>query len=141
MTPLPNLINARSFIKSDSLPAGKLQTRRPPTRTGENQRWLGTTLTDTCGTEEASQQRYRDTMTAAGFDVTEASFECTDDLDLEHLVGSLCSALPVQRLPPPDQRGAFTGRVRRAVSPHKRFTEPVGMRMLLGQRLPTGGQT
>ena len=97
------------------------------------EQWLGTTLTNACGTDEASQQRYRDTMTAAGFGVTEASFEYTDDLDLDHLVGSLYSALPVQRLPPPDQRTAFAEQVRRAVAPHERFTEPVRVRMLLGQ--------
>jgi ubiquinone/menaquinone biosynthesis C-methylase UbiE len=92
--------------------------------------WLGRTPSNACGTDEASQQRYRDTMTAAGFDVTEASFEYTDDFDLEHLVGDLYSAVPV---PPPDQRAAFTEQVRRAVAPHERFTEPVRVRMLLGQ--------
>jgi SAM-dependent methyltransferase len=97
------------------------------------EQWLGTTLTNACGTDEASQQRYRDTMTAAGFGVTEASFEYADDLDLEHLVGSLYSALPVQRLPPPDQRAAFAEQVCRAVAPPERFTEPVRVRMLLGQ--------
>jgi SAM-dependent methyltransferase len=97
------------------------------------ERWLGTTLTSACGTDEASQQRYRDTMTAAGLDVTEASFDYTDKLDLEHLVGSLYSALPLQRLPPPDQRAAFAEQVRHAVAPHELFTEPVRVRMLLGQ--------
>ena len=97
------------------------------------EQWLGTTLTNACGTDEASQQRYRDTMTAAGFGVTGASFEYTDDLDLEHLVGSLYSALPVQRLPPPDQRAAFAEQVRRAVAPHERFAEPVRVSMLLGR--------
>lgn len=92
--------------------------------------WLGTTPSAACGTDEASQQRYRDAMTAAGFDVTEASFEYTDHLDLEHLVGSLYSAMPV---PPPDQRAAFTEQVRRAVAPHERFTETVRVRMLLAR--------
>jgi ubiquinone/menaquinone biosynthesis C-methylase UbiE len=94
------------------------------------EQWLGTTPTSACGTDEASQQRYRDTMTAAGFEVTEASFEYTDDLDLDHLVGSLCSAMP---LPPTDQRAAFAEQVRRAVAPHERFTEPVLVRILLGR--------
>jgi len=97
------------------------------------EQWLGATLTSACGTDEASQQRYRDTMTAAGLDVTEASFEYTDDLDLEHLVGSLYSALPARRLPPPEQRAAFADQVRRAVAPHERFTELVRVRMLLGR--------
>ncbi len=91
--------------------------------------WLGSTPTNPCGTDEASQQRYRGVMTAAGFDVTEASFEYPDDLDLDQLVGSLYSALSV----PPDQRAAFTDQVRRAVAPHERFTEPVRVRMLLGR--------
>jgi trans-aconitate methyltransferase len=97
------------------------------------EQWLATTLTSTCGTDEASQQRYSDTMTAAGLDVTDTSIEYTDDLDLDHLTGSLCSALPASRLPPPDQRAAFADQVRRAVAPHERFTEPVRVRMLLGR--------
>jgi hypothetical protein len=72
-------------------------------------------------------------MTAARVGVTEASLEYTDDLDLDHLVGSLYSALPVQRLPPQNQRAAFTEQIRRAVAPHERFTEPIRVRMLLGQ--------
>lgn len=91
---------------------------------------LATTLSNPCGTDEASQQRYRDTMTTAGFRVTEASFEYTGELDLDQLVGSLYSAMP---LPPPDQRAAFTSQVRRALGPHDRFTEPIRVRMLLGQ--------
>jgi SAM-dependent methyltransferase len=35
------------------------------------EQWLGTSPTSTCGTDDASQQRYRDTMTGAGLDVTE----------------------------------------------------------------------
>jgi hypothetical protein len=50
------------------------------------EQWLDTTLTSACGTDEASQQRYRDTMTAAGFEVTDASFEYTGELDLDHLM-------------------------------------------------------
>jgi hypothetical protein len=99
------------------------------------EQWLDTALTSACGTDEASQQRYRDAMTAAGFEVTESSFDYTDDLDLDHLVGSLYSALQVQRLPPPDQRPAFTEQVRRVVAPQERFSEPVRVRMLLGRRL------
>jgi ubiquinone/menaquinone biosynthesis C-methylase UbiE len=94
--------------------------------------WLDTNATNACCTDEASQQRYRDTLTAAGFDVTEASIDYADGLDLEHLVGSLYSALSVQQLPPPDQRPAFAEQVRRAVAPHERFTEHVRVRMLLG---------
>jgi trans-aconitate methyltransferase len=96
--------------------------------------WLGTTLTRTCGTDDASQQRYRDTMTGAGLDVTETRYDYTDELDFEHLLGGLYSALPAQRLPPPDQRAAFAAQVRHAVAPHAPFTEHVPVKTLLGRR-------
>jgi ubiquinone/menaquinone biosynthesis C-methylase UbiE len=98
------------------------------------EQWLGTTLTATCGTDDLSQQRYRDTMTRAGLDVTEASCAYTDELDLDHLIGALYSALPARRLPPPDQRAAFAGQIHRAVATHAPFTEHVRVRMLLGRR-------
>lgn len=94
------------------------------------EQWLGTTLTRTCGTDDASQQRYHDTMAKAGLDVTETSHHYTDELDLDHLIGGVYSAM---RLPPPDQRAAFTEQIRRAVAPHAPFTEHVPVRMLLGR--------
>jgi hypothetical protein len=96
--------------------------------------WLGTTATGTTGTDDASQQSYRDAMTEAGLDVTEARHDYTDELDFDHLVGGIYSALG-QRLPPADQREAFAAQLRRAVAPHAPFTEHVPVRMLLG-RLP-----
>ena len=98
------------------------------------EQWLGASPTGTCGTDDASQQSYRDTMAQAGLDVTEARYDYTGELDLDHLVGGIYSALPAQRLPPPDQRTAFADQIRRAVAPHAPFTEPVLVRMLLGRR-------
>jgi len=98
------------------------------------EQWLGSRPTDRCGTDDASQLRYRDTMTEAGLDVTETCYDYTDELDLDRLIGALCSALPANRLPPPDQRTAFADQIRRAVAPHAPFTEPVPVRMLLGRR-------
>jgi len=98
------------------------------------QQWLGITPSNACGTDEASQQRYRDTMTGAGLDVSQASYDYTDELDLEHLVGSLYSSLPAGRLPPPGQRAAITAQIRDAVAPHAPFTEQVRVRILLGRR-------
>lgn len=97
------------------------------------EQWSGAKLTNTCGTDEESQRRYRDSLTAAGFDVSETSLEYTDELDLEQLVGGLYSALSVHQLPPPDQRPLFAEQVRRALEPHVRFTERVRVAMLLGQ--------
>lgn len=98
------------------------------------EQWLGTNPASACGTDDTSQQRYRDIMTSAGLDVTETRYDYTDELDLAYLVGSLYSALPAQRLPPPEQRAAFTDQIRRAVAPHAPFIEHVSVRMLLGRR-------
>jgi trans-aconitate methyltransferase len=100
------------------------------------EQWLGSRPAGTCGTDDASQQRYRDTMTEAGLDVTEIQYDYIDELDLDHFVGGVYSALPAQRLPRPDQRTAFADQIRRAVAPHAPFTEPVPVRMLLGRRKP-----
>jgi len=96
--------------------------------------WLGTTAAGTTGTDDASQQSYRDTMAEAGLGVTETRYDYTAELDFDHLVGGIYSALPTQRLPPPDQRAAFAAQIHRAVAPHAPFTEHVPVRMLLGRR-------
>jgi SAM-dependent methyltransferase len=98
--------------------------------------WLGTSPTDPCGTDDASQQRYRDTMADAGLEVTATRYDYTDELDLDRLIGGVYSALPAHRLPPPSQRPAFADQIRRAVAPHTPFTEPVPVRMLFGRRPP-----
>jgi SAM-dependent methyltransferase len=97
------------------------------------EQWLGTTLASTCGTDDASQERYRDSMTGAGLGVTEARYDYTDELDLDHVVGGVYSALPARRLPRPDQRAAFAAQIHQAVAPHAPFTEHVPVRMLLGR--------
>jgi SAM-dependent methyltransferase len=95
--------------------------------------WLGGPTTATCGTDAASQQRYRDRLIQAGYDVYEQSVEYASDLDLDQLVGGIYSALGVARLPAPDQRPAFAEQVRRAVAPHQPLTEHVRVAMLLGR--------
>lgn len=93
--------------------------------------WTGTAPVNPCGTDEASQQRYREVLSRAGLAVTEARHDYTDELDLDHLVGAVYSAVP---LPPPDERASFTQRIKDAVAPYAPFTEPVPVRMLLGRR-------
>lgn len=96
--------------------------------------WLGTPATRTCGTDDASQRRYRDTMSDAGLEVTEISHAYTDELDLDRVVGGVYSAISVQKLPPPGQRAAFAEQVRAAIAAHAPFTENVRVRMLIGRR-------
>lgn len=97
------------------------------------ERWLATTTHGTCGTDAVSQLRYRDSLTAASYDVREVSIDYSSDLDLEQLVGGIYSALPRDRLPPPDQRPQFAERVRHALAPQEQFTEHVHVAMLLGR--------
>jgi trans-aconitate methyltransferase len=98
------------------------------------EQWSGTRPASPCGTDDASQQRYRDTMAEAGLEVTEACYAYTDVLDLDQLIGGVYSALPAHKLPPPGLRTAFADQIRSAVAPHAPFTEPVPVRMLLGRR-------
>jgi hypothetical protein len=97
------------------------------------EQWLGRKLTRTCGSDEASQRRYRDSLTAAGFDVHALCVEYIDELDLDQIVGGIYSAIPVDRLPAPDQRPRFAELVRRALAPHAPFNEHVRVAMLIGR--------
>jgi hypothetical protein len=91
--------NADSTAVTSGTPVWLQDSRWPKALRGFLGQWLGSTPTRTCGTDDASQQRYRDTMTEAGLDVTETSYAYTDEFDLDHLIGSLYSALPARKLP------------------------------------------
>jgi len=96
------------------------------------ERWLARSLTHTCGTDTASQQRYAAALSAAGFTVREMAIEYTDRIDLDQLLGGVYSAFSVEQLPTPDQRQLLADQVRQALHPHDRFTEQVRVRLLLG---------
>jgi SAM-dependent methyltransferase len=101
------------------------------------ERWLGRPLTQTCGTDEESQQRYRESLAAAGFAVTTTVVEYADDLDLDRLVGGVYSAFSVDTLPPPGGREHLTAQIRAALAPQERFTEHVRVTLLTARTLPT----
>jgi len=63
--------------------------------------WSGTKTTGTCGTDEQSQQRYREALTGAGFDVLTAGVDYTAELNFDQIGGGLCSALPSTSCPRP----------------------------------------
>jgi len=94
--------------------------------------WFGERLTNPCGTDEASRQRYGDGLAAAGYAVSSTGVEYTDGLDLDRIVGGVYSAVSVDRLPPPDRRPDFAERIRRALEPHAPFTEHVRVAILSG---------
>jgi SAM-dependent methyltransferase len=95
--------------------------------------WLDAEATFACGTDEQSQQRYRRDLAAAGYEVLSAAVDYVAELDLDQLVGGVCSALPVARLPAPDQRQAFAEQIRLAVAPFEHFSEPVHVAILAGR--------
>ncbi|ONI82871.1 SAM-dependent methyltransferase [Actinosynnema sp. ALI-1.44] len=100
------------------------------------EQWLDTKLGRTCGTDEASQLRYGDSLTAAGYDVSATTVDYTDELSTDQIIGGVYSALPVDRLPAPEQREPFAERLRDALQPHQPFTEEVRVSILVG-RVPT----
>jgi SAM-dependent methyltransferase len=95
--------------------------------------WLGATLTHACGTDEQSQQQYRDDLAAAGFDVFTTDVDYVASLDIDQLVGGVYSAIG-SRIPAADQRPAFAEQVRGALAPHDHFSEHVHVAILAGTR-------
>ncbi|MET7571726.1 class I SAM-dependent methyltransferase [Streptomyces sp. NPDC005492] len=98
------------------------------------EQWLGTTLTATCGTSSSDRSRYGEALRSAGFDgVREIVVEYRDEMDFDQLFGGVCSAIPADRLPGPDERATFAERIRRALPADERFAEEVRVTMLVGQ--------
>jgi ubiquinone/menaquinone biosynthesis C-methylase UbiE len=95
--------------------------------------WLATTLTYACGTDEQSQQRYREDLAAAGFEVVTTAVDYVASLDIDQLVGGVYSAMG-SRIPAASQRPAFAEQVRAAVAPQDRFSERVHVAILTGTR-------
>jgi SAM-dependent methyltransferase len=101
--------------------------------------WLDSEVTATCGTDEDSRTRYAESLTAAGFAVTQSRFHYTDVLDLDHVIGGVYSALPVNLLPPLDQRSYFAKQVGRALESHAPYGETIEVSLLTGTRVSSAG--
>jgi ubiquinone/menaquinone biosynthesis C-methylase UbiE len=97
------------------------------------ERWLGTTLSYACGTDEQSQRRYRDDLEAAGFDVFATAVDYVASLDADQLIGGVYSAMG-GRMPDASQRPAFAEQLRAAVAPHDHFSEAVHVAVVVGTR-------
>jgi hypothetical protein len=95
--------------------------------------WMGTKLSRTCGTDEASRRRYGASLAAAGYDVRSTSVEYSAELDLEHVIGGVYSAMSVDQLPTAEERPAFADQVRGALAPHAPFVEHVRVAILTGR--------
>jgi hypothetical protein len=95
--------------------------------------WLGHPPRASCGTDQRARREHRRALSAAGFtDITETAVRYRDELDVDQVVGQLCSAMPADRLPAPADRPAFAESVRRALGSHPPFTEHVQVTTLLG---------
>lgn len=97
------------------------------------EQWLGSRPAAACGTDDASQRRYRDGLASAGFDVIGATVEYRDELSFDQVVGGVYSALPASRRPGPAQRPELAGQIRLALEPHAPFTEHVRVAILIGR--------
>ncbi|WP_203589580.1 class I SAM-dependent methyltransferase [Streptomyces sp. SID13031] len=100
--------------------------------------WLDSEVTATCGTDPDSRTRYAESLSAAGFTVNQRQFHYTDVLDLDHIIGGVYSALPVNLLPPLDQRSYFAKQVGRALEGHAPFDERIDVTLLTGTRSARG---
>jgi hypothetical protein len=123
-------------VVTNGVPAWQHDTEWSRAVRGCLERWLGTSLTHTCGTDAASQQRYADGLRAAGFDVHTTSVDYTDEIDLDQLVGGLYSAFSAEQLPTPEQRPMFAEQIRQALQPLERVSEPVNVAILIGRTNP-----
>ena len=97
------------------------------------QDWFGKRLTATCGTDEATRQRYRAALAAAGYETSTTSVEYQCLLDVDRIVGGVLSAVPVDGLPPLDRRAAFAGGIDEALRPHAPYEEHVRVSVLTGR--------
>jgi SAM-dependent methyltransferase len=95
------------------------------------ERWLGTTLTYACGTDEQTQGRYRDDLTAAGLEVSTTAVDYVASLDTDQLIGSVYSAMG-SRIPAASQRPSFAEQLRAAIAPHELFSESVHVALVVG---------
>lgn len=96
--------------------------------------WLGTTVEASCGTSGRDRLRYAQAMESAGFvDVREIAVEYSGELTFDQLFGGVCSAIPADQLPGPDERDVFAERIRQALPADKRFTEHVRVSTLVGR--------
>jgi ubiquinone/menaquinone biosynthesis C-methylase UbiE len=100
---------------------------------GAIEAWTGQTATAGCGSDEAAQDRYRANLSRAGLSVSERVIEYAADLDLDHVVGGVLSAFPLQSLPTGADRAQFADSVRQALGGGP-FTEPVRVGLLFGIR-------
>ncbi|AUH43391.1 class I SAM-dependent methyltransferase [Streptomyces sp. CMB-StM0423] len=95
--------------------------------------YFGTRLEATCGTGADDRRRYAQALADAGFaDVREDVLDYRVELAFDEVIGSVCSAIPADRLPGPQERPAFAERIRQAL-PSAPYREDVRVTMLIAR--------
>ena len=97
--------------------------------------WLGEPVDDACQTDEAGRGLNAEALTTAGYAVIESVVSYDAAITVEQMVGGVFSALPVQRLPPPEERQRFTDQVGAALRSKTPLIEHVQVSVQLGRRL------
>lgn len=93
--------------------------------------WFNVTTSATCGTDQATQARYKDAIIAAGFEVDEVVEEYQATLTFEQILGSLYSAFSPGDVPA-DRRQGFAQHIQRALPAQESFVENIRVHALIG---------
>jgi len=91
------------------------------------QEWTGRDVGWACGTDEESRAGYRDELISAGYAVDERRIDYAADLDLEHLIGGLFSAMSNDDVADPRRRDDLAARVRAGLAPASAVEEHVSV--------------
>lgn len=97
--------------------------------------WLGEPVDDACQTDETGRRLNAEALTTAGYAVTESVVSYDAAVTVDQIAGGVFSALPVQRLPPPEDRQRFTDQVETALRPLTPLIEQVRVSVQLGLRI------
>jgi SAM-dependent methyltransferase len=94
------------------------------------QRWLGTRLSNHCGTDEETRSTYRRELIANGYTMRDIQVDYTETLSLEQIVGGVYSALS-DRIPERSDRARFSAELSQALAGTEPFLEHVSVRALI----------
>lgn len=96
------------------------------------ERWLGTSLTSCCGTDDATRLQYRRELAELGYTVDEIRTDYSDILTLAQVIGGVFSAMS-DRLPPADDRPAFAAELADHLTGMTPYVEQVSVRSLIAR--------
>lgn len=124
-------------ILTNGAPLWLQATRWSQALKGTLERWLGTTLSYSCGTDQQAQDRYAGALSDAGYDVRREAVDYDDDLTIDQIIGGVLSAASADKVSRPNQRKIIANNIRRAVAPHGPFREHVRVAIIIGKKTGT----